>query len=130
MHRLSDHVPDRSCREPVIPSGCVQPDGMGTTAIEEGSGNCGNCANLRKPNEMRIEHIHGSQVANLRKLRKPRGSAVNACTSSETSPTLNCSPSCSGMTGLKRLGKHIEQMTSCAAKRSAEMVSQRSVGDR
>jgi hypothetical protein len=66
MYRLSDHARGRSFLEPVIPSGCVQPDGMDATAIgqAQGSGNCGNCANLGKPHEMRIERIHVSQVAN------------------------------------------------------------------
>src|SRR5215216_1621032 len=38
MHRSSDRVPDRSRLEPVIASGCVQPDGMG---LQGGAGRRG-----------------------------------------------------------------------------------------
>ena len=38
--------------------------GLHRQRVEDLSANCRNCANLKNPNEMGIEHIHDSQVAN------------------------------------------------------------------
>jgi hypothetical protein len=40
--------------------------GLHRQRVEDLSANCRNCRNLENLDEMRIEHIHGSQVANCR----------------------------------------------------------------
>ena len=65
MHRLSDPVPDRSRPEPVIPSGCVPPDGMGSTAnhVKEAQ------RKLREPRKPRMACSEPHPLTERAKLR-------------------------------------------------------------